>query len=348
MTAAELRYKNRAVYFRKAITAPLFDSESVLTRDPFEFVQLWLTRNCKQALPFWQQAEAYHSATKVLPPISAPLTSYYCFLNCVKALLLVKGSSFSDRHGVAGDWDPTSKRVLLNEVITIQGAGILSSLSDYLGEGNLPKEFTLLDALGNLPYIHRAFRHTYRSKPEIFIPLNYLVYRRHPADPYFWFSAEIKGRFSDPRSLRALPAAFEVDHGFKDRCIIRSKKRYRWHRHGDSEKNKHKALRNLWALHRRMRRDISFISAPVDLWYLKRPVVGSSGVNRSSLVLTLAAMHRLSELSRYDPAGLSQYLDGKVNWLLSEFIRLSPYQFVDEIACELTGLEMRMPGVRPN
>lgn len=348
MPAAELRYKNRTVYFRKGITAPIFSSESVLTRDTFEFVDLWLARNCKKALPFWRQAEAYHAASKALPPISAPLTSYYCFLNCVKALLIVKNRNFSDRHGVAGDWNPASKRALSNEIITVQGAGILTSLSDYLGERNLPREFNLADALGNIPYIHRAFRHTFTSKPEIFVPLHNLVYRRHPTDPYFWFSAEIRGRHADPRSLRTLPASFEVDNGFTGRCVIRSKKRYRWHRHGDTKENKEKALRNLWALHRRMRREISFISAPVDLWYLKRNVAGATLIERSSLVITLAAMHRLSELSRYDPAGLSQYLDGKVNWLLSEFIRLSPYQFVDEIACELTGLEMRMPGVRPN
>ena len=207
MPAAELRYKNRAVYFRKAITAPLFSSESVLTRDTFEFVELWLTRNCKQALPFWRQAEAYHSASKQLPPISAPLTSYYCFLNSVKALLLVKGKEFSDRHGVTGDWNPASKRTLSNEVISVQGSGILTSLSDYLGESNLPKEFTLQDALGNIPYIHRAFRYTFTSKPEAFIPLHNLVYRRHPTDPYVWFSAEIKGRFADPRSLRTLPVS---------------------------------------------------------------------------------------------------------------------------------------------
>ncbi|PLX37580.1 MAG: hypothetical protein C0606_04625 [Hyphomicrobiales bacterium] len=348
MPAPELRYKNRAVYFRKGITGPHFASESVLTRDTFEFVDLWLTRNCKKALPFWKQAEAYHKASRDLPPVSAPLTSYYCFLNCVKTLLIVKERSFTDRHGVAGEWDPSSKRALSNEIITIQGAGILTSLSDYLGEANLAKEFSLLDALGNIPYIHRAFRHTFRSKPEIFIPLTNLVYRKHPTDAYIWFSAEVKGRFSDPRSLRTLPSTFEVDGGYVDRCVVRSKKRYKWFKHGDSQEQKDKAIRNLCALHRRMRREISFISAPVDLWYLKRPVAGANIIPRSNLVLTLAVMHRLSELSRYDPAGLSQYLDGKVNWLISEFIRLSPYQFVDEIACELTGLEMRMPGVRPN
>lgn len=347
MAAPELRHRNRTVYFRKAITAPDLHSESVLTRDTFEYVEMWLTRNCKKALPYWRQAAAYQSASRILPPISAPLTSYYCFLNCVKALLIVKGVKFSDLHGVSGDYDPTSKRALSNETIKIKSSGIIKSLSDYLGEGNLPVEFSLQDALGNLAFVHRAFRHTFQSKPEIFIPLSDLVYRRHPNDRYVWFSAAIKGRFGDNRSIRTLPPGFELEQGYGDKVVIRSKKRIKWFRRGENAASKEQAVKRLHNLHRMIRKRVSFISAPVDLWYLKRNVAGASIIERSNLTLIIASMHRLSELSRYDPEGLAQYLDSKVNWLLSEFIRLSIGQFVDEISCEITGLEMRMPGVRP-
>ena len=347
MPAAELKYKNRTAYFRKTITKPIFGSESVLTRDAFEFVELWLRNNKKEALPFWEQAKFFAQAAKELPPISAPLTSYYSFLNATKALLLVKDQSFSDRHGVSGQWDPSSKRALSNENITVRGSGIVISLSDYLGESRESPTFSLSDALGNLPFIHRAYRHTFTSKNELFFPLKKPVYRIHPTDRYVWFSAEIPGRMSDPRVLRTLPVGFEVDLGFPDKCVIRSKKRVKWFGRRDSAKVEQKAVAGLWALHRKMRREISFISAPQDLWYLKRSVSGAETINRSNLVLILASMHRLSELSRYDPAGLATYLSSKVNWLLSEFIRLSPSQFIDEISCEITGLEMRLPGVRP-
>ena len=61
----------------------------------------------------------------------------------------------------------------------------------------------------------------------------------------------------------------------------------------------------------------------------------------------MAAMHRLSELSRYDPEGLMTYLEGKENWLLTEFIELGPLQFIDELVCEMTSLEFGSPGIRP-
>lgn len=346
MASVELRIANRTAYFRKAITKPNFASESVLAGDAFEFVDLWLTRNCTSALPYWRQSKAYFDASRHLPVVSAPLTSYYCFLNATKALLIVKGVTFTDNHGVTGRRAANAKRIISNEEIEIKGGGVLAALSSYFGENHLIKDFTVADALGNLPFIHRAYRHTFRSKPELFIPLRNPLYRKHPTDPYVWFSAEIRGKFADPRVLKTLPVDFEVDAGLEG-CVIRSKKRSKWFRRGAPAAGKTAAMARLWTLHRRLRRQVSFISAPVDLWYLKRTVAGATVIPRSNLVIMFATMHRLSELSRYDPAGLGQYLAGPANWLLSEFIRLSPSQFIDEIACEITSLEMRIPGVRP-
>jgi hypothetical protein len=56
-----------------------------------------------------------------------------------------------------------------------------------------------------------------------------------------------------------------------------------------------------------------------------------------------AAMHRLSELSRYDPISLAGHFNVNHNWLLAEFIKASPSQFVYGIASEITGLEFIRP-----
>ena len=129
---------------------------------------------------FWRQAANYFDASRDLPPISAPLTSYYCFLNATKALLLVKGASFTDRHGVSGDFDPLAKRVLSNEVVTMEASGIRAALSQYLQEPEADKVHSLTDLLASVPFVHRAYRHTFKSQSELFIPLRNVVYRRHP------------------------------------------------------------------------------------------------------------------------------------------------------------------------
>src|SRR6266852_5730300 len=171
MPAPELRIANRVAYLRKAIKSPDFTSERVLARDAFQFAELWLKRHCEKALPFWDQARSYYEASKHLPVKSSPLTSYYCFLNAAKALLLVKGVSFTEHHGISGKFDPASKRSLRNEQIKFKGGGIIAALSQYLGENEKEDEHCLADVLSNLPFIHRAYRFTFRSHPELFIPL---------------------------------------------------------------------------------------------------------------------------------------------------------------------------------
>jgi hypothetical protein len=347
MPAPELRIGNRTAYFRKAITTPDFTSERVLARDAFEFAELWLKRECREALSYWDQARSYYKAGKSLPTQSSPLTSYYCFLNAVKSLLLVKGVSFSEHHGVAGEFDPASKRALRNERINFKGGGLLPALSRHLAEDEEEDEHTLTDVLSNLPFIHRAYRYTFRSHPEFFIPLRNVVYRKHPTDDYIWVSARIEGKFTDLRSLKTLPAEFEIDTGYENECIVRTRRRVRWFNRKSSKAERELAQSRLATYHKRCRHDLVYISASPDLWYLKRSVAGAKRLSRCTLTLIMAAMHRLSELSRYDPRGLMSYLDGKENWLLTEFIELAPAQFMDELVCEMTSLEFGIPGIRP-
>lgn len=346
MPAPELIIANRTAYFRKAICTPDFSSERVLARDAFQFAGLWLKRACPSALAYWDQARNYYVASRNLPAQSSPLTSYYCFLNAVKSLLRVRGISFSEHHGVSGKFDPTSKRALRNEMITFKGGGILPALSDLLGETETRDVHSLTDILSQFPFIHRAYRHTFRSHPELFIPLRNIVYRKDDHN-YIWVTAKIEGRFADGRSLQTLPNEFEVDAGYTTECVIRTKQRVKWIGRSASKVEKQQARERLANYHRKHRHHLVYISSSPDLWYLKRQMAGAAHIRRYSMTLIMAAMHRLSELSRYDPEGLAKYFAGKENWLLTEFIELAPMHFVDELVCEMTSLEFGTPGIRP-
>jgi hypothetical protein len=304
------------------------------------------TASAQKTLPYWQQARSYFVASRNLPARSSPLTSYYCFLNAAKTLLTVKNVPFSDQHGVTGTFLPLSKRVLGNEVIAFKGGGVFPALSRYLEEEENAEEHTLTAILSNLPFIHRAYRYTFRSHPELFIPLRGVVYRKG-SDDYVWITAKIEGRFADGRSLATLPQQFELDKGYANECVIRTKRRVEWFGRGASKDHKSRAADRLATYHRKLRQHLVYISASPDLWYVKREMAGAEYLSRYSLPLIMAAMHRLSELSRYDPAGLIKYLEGKENWLLTEFIELAPMQFIDEIVCEITSLEFGIPGIRP-
>lgn len=346
MPAPELRICNRAAYFRKAITSPDFCSNRVLARDAFEFAELWLKRSCADAVPYWKQAREYFKASQSLPALSSPLTTYYCFLNATKALLIVKGVQYSDTHGVHGAFQ-ASKRSLQNEKVTFQNRGILGALSKHLDEKNEQSVHSLKEVLSNLPYIHRAFRYTFQSHPEMFIPIRNLIYRKNPETNYVWIEASIDGRSADGRVLRTLPKAFEIDEGYSPKCVIRTKQSIKWYGKGASNADIDAAQKRLHNYHRKARDHLVYIAAQPDLWYIKRSVAGGQNLERHGLTLAFAAMHRLSELSRYDPRGLNRYLDGRENWLLTEFIELAPTHFMDELVCEMTSLEFGSPGIRP-
>lgn len=249
MPARELQIKNRSCYFRKSISKPEFGTERVLARDAFDYALLWLKRNKKEAVPYWEQARTYYNASKQLPPDASPLTLYYCYLNAIKALLVVKGQQFADRHGVGGRFE-ASKRALANEIISFQSSGIVAALSSYLDEDTHDNSSNLKDILSNLPFIHRAFRHTFTSHPEMFIPIRNVVYRKHPSDDYVWLTADIEGRFADGRTLTTLPPGLESDSGYKDRCVIRTKRRVKWYPYKCERSEKDSALARLQNFHR--------------------------------------------------------------------------------------------------
>ena len=60
----------------------------------------------------------------------------------------------------------------------------------------------------------------------------------------------------------------------------------------------------------------------------------------------MAAMHRLREISRYEPQTLKKHLEKEQSWLLREFINKSILQFVDNISYEITGVDFRQTGFR--
>jgi hypothetical protein len=149
----------------------------------------------------------------------------------------------------------------------------------------------------------------------------------------------LEGRYSNQSTVKRLPNAFEHDPSVTDRFQIRAKKRFNW-----IPSDKPGSLTRYSAYHARIRADVQYIHSPQRLWYLKRSDKVEGHISRSTMSIAFAAMHKLSELARYDPQALAKHFDGRYNWLLSEFIAIAPVQFLDEVSCEMTGHEFMPPG----
>lgn len=97
----------------------------------------------------------------------------------------------------------------------------------------------------------------------------------------------------------------------------------------------------------KIRKNIDYIYSPNELWYLKRNDLNNSSIiDKNTLIITMGAMHRLSELARYYSLTLKSHLEKEQGWLLREFINKSIVQFIDAISSEITGDDFRQKGFR--
>jgi len=344
MSFKPIIYHKKRLTLHKAIINPNFNTRIVLASNPWEYVDMWLKRRRrKDALFFWRQANSFYSSSLSLTKYSTPLTAYYSMLNMTKALLTTKGVQFSDEHhGLSGK--NTSKKALLSkEVVEFKATGILPGLCSYLKEPQDCSKYTLKDILYNLPYIHRAYCLTFISEPELFIPVTEPLFVKKERSSESWFCSKIKNRkYTNNWSVKSLPSDFEKEKApdNNDKFIIRSSKRFQWK--GSNQASLHR----LCNYHKGIRKHLLYINGPQCLWYIKQAGNNDGIIERSTLTLQFAAMHRLSEMARYEPMILTKHFRGKHNWLLSEFVTKSLDQYVDEISAEITGAQIMIPGIR--
>lgn len=341
-----IRINDRNLELHKAITIPKLGSKNILTNSPWEFVTLWLKREKKidEALYFWSQSQIFIQAAMTMPVESAPLLLYYGYMNAAKTLLTAKNVTFDRYHGIKSRHKSnTSKSIILaNEIIKMQTKGIAPSLASCLKEKETKKEFTLKNLLFNIPCVHRTYSITYPKENEIFIPIKNCGFLFDETNKVSYFAAEISEDYPIakylplfPPTLIADPDALQAIKSTVERSI-------------NSETPTPTELESLVTMHAELRHDLHYIAGAQTLWYMKTmPSPKAQRLQRSPLTLTLLAMHRLSEFSRYYPVEFRMLLNGNENWLITEFIRMSPTQFIDELVAELTGYRVMTPNVRP-
>jgi hypothetical protein len=340
MPADPLKFKRRTVRLQKCITHPDFGSRTILVEDQWDYVEMWLRRNgLDDALVFWRQAEEFSKASRDLPHTSSPLTNYYAALNATKALLMAKGVAHTPYHGLSGE-HKGPKTSLEGELITTKAGGVFSALSTYLGEpAGADLKFTLKDILYNLPYIHRAYTVTFGSQPELFIPVSDPIFVRISGNSECYLRFVIPDSTYQHQAIIGAFKKYERDAGIKDAYVVRRKKRFTWNKTDSDKVN----LDRLVAYHDTVRRSMYYIKGITRLWYLKKEGSLQHRIERSSLTLTFMALHRLSELARYNPDALMKHLESRYNWLLSQFIARGLEQYLDELAAEMTGHDFMAP-----
>src|SRR5580704_15254030 len=176
----------------------------------------------------------------------------------------------------------------------------------------------------------------------MFLPLANCGYVCDKGKKTVFFKADVERNIPLTRALKRLPTTFAAAPAVGDRAI-RSVAELAWRKPG---KPSAADIQELIDFNRQLRKELHFMNGAQALWYLKTAPAGPNRLKRKLPTLILAAMHRLSEICRYQPLQLESLLTGQKNWLLSEFIQMSADQFIDEIASEMTGYQFLVPNIR--
>ena len=344
MPIRPLKLNGREVAPRKAIMSPAFGAKTVLSNSPWTYVALWLKREKKTTAQFyWEQAHQFYGASAGLPLQSAPLLLYYTYMNAAKALLSAKNTPFIEGHGVGARniRGPNSRVTLSNEGLRIKTNGIVPALAAYFSETETTREYTMKELLFNSTFIHRTYCLTYPSQQEMFVPLKSCKYVVDTDRSVAYLEGQLASDIVRAEIRNSLPSSFAwVDFGERR---LRSVDEIQWSDEHTATSTEAAALS---ALHSALRYDLHYINGAQPLWYVKLMTNGPRRIRRRGPTITLCAMHRLSEICRYKPSQLSSLLDGQQNWLLNEFVAMSPEQYVDELACEITNQQFLTPNVR--
>lgn len=346
----KLQYGSQKLELKKGLINPNYKSKTVLTDSTWSYVEIFLKgKKADDALTYWNQAQNFYEANKNLDFLSKPLTSYYCLLNATKALLTYKEINFDLKHGVSGE-KTNGHFKISNEIVKIYPKGILAGLCKYFDDiinvphGGKSEDLSLKEMLYNLEYIHRAYNLTFSNSTELFIPIKncQFVYDKNNAKG--WFQAELESKLSSDEIVKKL-IGFNLDKvdETSGNYIIKRNKSFKW----EAPRNKpsQESLEKFNNYYFKLRKQLRYIYSPNDLWYIKRQNV-KGVIDKNPIVLTYACMHRLSELSRYEPSILKKYLEGQESWLIMEFISKSIEQFIDNISSEITGDDFRVTGFR--
>lgn len=354
-----LKIKTWPITLYHSTINPKVETKTILTDSTWEFVEIYLKQKCdgskghKNAIFYWQQARNFYQATKSLDNNSKPLTIYYCFLNATKALLETKNIPYDFSHGVSGK-SIKGHNNIKNEFVRLKTKGVIVGLCNYLEEpvrlisSEKPYEqHSLKDVFYNLAFIHRAYNVTYANSAELFIPILNPQFVRDKNINRAWIQFELEPEHSNTTTLsRMLSLKYEKEDmaDNTERFVVRHKKKFKWEviRNQPDKANRLRLDNYL----KSRRKEFQYIYSANELWYLKRNDLNSSIIDRHPLVLIYAAMHRLSELARYEPDILKSHLEKDASWLLNEFINKSAVQFIDQISSEITGNQFRITGFR--
>jgi hypothetical protein len=302
----------------------------------------------KEALAFIEQAFDFFEAAASPRIGSRPLLYYYSFLNLAKVLLLIRKVNLPVKlkHGISDPDENTRKRLQLSgqRVHIVKCARDHSQLFPEFvrtlgGEIHKPCQLKVVSLLRQVPGIHRTFCRITKEKPS-FLPVKQfdllrdqdkifarIILSKTDTDVQSALQ-KVRSRTSFKRVFRQVWSGnpgeelwFETEgiHGVKratDTAI--------------GKLAEHIQKIGIWAI----------LTSQGYRYYLSKIPPGEMLPPLASIY---AVMFYLGSITRYKPYDFDRIVSQRFSWLVGEFLRTQPTQFLYCLAGHVAGVDVVRP-----
>lgn len=314
----------------------LGNKNNVLVSDLWSFwifiIKQWSKKQQKKEvssflLSLLDQAKYFYQAAEVAPLNSQPLLYYYSFLNLGKIIITINGRAGANpsqtqfQHGI--ETNPSGKKFPQYEInikslhpsskISV-GYHLMTCYGDSLPLGS-PTTINILEAMGNCLGIHRAYCLVKKQKQEHFIRVtNYEILKEGKELIARLYLKEKNSLIENKyNNIITEPSAEETPEKiyWEERIAMRS--------YSPTKKDYYNLSQTL------LRKGIWTYTDGVDyIMYLS----SNNHARYSSVSLIYCLMFFFGSVTRYHPHLFETNLSEEYNWLIAEFLKTQPMQFL--------------------
>lgn len=323
--------------------------QQILTNDPWAFLssnlQLRLAKSrgnnkskTQRAVYYASLAEDFYRAAEDIPLPAKGTLLYYGMLNLVKCFLSLNDVPLESRHEHHGLALPIGKE----SVIEVKGkmkeaVNVFFEFSRLLGKPvKQQHEVNFQQALSHVPEVHSIYTSLGHLKKRKLLPVAIEFQVNSAKDKIFTevvFDKEQEAKVEVVKFYKGERMKY-LKEGFSrpGKVVYRAARRKSF-----TNDNIHRIYKNILAEYRKL--DI----VPILTKQGYRYYVDLRPGELAQLSYSLLAMFYLGTAARYRPLEISSLLQGELRPLVSEFVSLSPRQFLYQMVSLVTGKECVIP-----
>lgn len=300
-----------------------------------------------QAVAFVEQAFEFFEAAANPRFGSRPLLYYYSFLNLAKTVLLINRVKLTaaPRHGISDPRENARKRLQLPgqrvrvERLARDHSQLFPEFVRLLG-GTIrkPREFGIVSLLRQIPGIHRTFCKVTGERPS-FLPVDRFNLFRNEGRIFSRMTlrrsdGDVESTLKQMRSRRSFRKVFkQVLSHVADQLWFETEPLPGVKRATDT------AIRKLAS----RIRSIGVWSILTDQGHRYYLCTIPPRETLSPLASIYAVMFYLGSITRYKPYDFDRIVSQEFSWLINEFLRTQPVQFLYGLASHVAGVDVVRP-----